>query len=252
MIIDYDFRGKRVTIVGGGHETTRKVRAFVEAGSEVRLLGPAFDPEAMSAAKELGVPIRRCGEDELPRLVFESAEIVVVIADGGSLGEELRAEATRRRVLLYVGDQPEVSDWIQPAVRRTGPIQVAVSTGGASPIVARTLAARLLRAIRKEDRLEVEIQAYARTLARETISEPPARRAILYRVHRDPDLRVALTKGDEATARARVRFVVLRRTKRAAEAPAGPSPANGRTGRIRRPRPTDAYGSPRDRSEADR
>ncbi len=251
MIIDYDFRGKRVTIVGGGHETARKVRAFVEAGAEVRLVGPGFDDEATSTATELGVSIRRCRKEELPRLAFEAAEVVAVIADGGSLGEELRPEATRRRVLLYVGDRPEVSDWIQPAVRRAGPIQVAVSTGGASPIVARTLAARLLRAIRKEDRLEVEIQGYARTLARETISEASARRAVLYRLHKDPDLRDALREGDEATARARARFVLLRGTKRIARGPAGPSASNSRTGRIRKARRTNAPGYPRDQSGAD-
>ncbi|MGQ0796708.1 MAG: precorrin-2 dehydrogenase/sirohydrochlorin ferrochelatase family protein [Methanobacteriota archaeon] len=214
MIIDYDFRGKRVTIVGGGHETGRKVRSFVDAGASVRLVGPGFDAEATAVARKLGVTIVRCAPSQVPRRAFESTDVVAVVSDDPSLGRRLRRDATRRRVLFYAGDDPKVSDWVQPAVRFAGPIVVGVSTDGASPIVARTLAERLVRAVRPEDRLEVRLQEYARALARRNISALSGRREALYAIHEDRGVRAALRRGDLGGAKGRATQIVLEAVRR--------------------------------------
>jgi siroheme synthase-like protein len=221
VIIDYDFRGKRVTIVGGGHETARKVRLFHDAGATVRLLGPMFDREALRVARELRIRVVRCPSSELGRCAFASAEVVAVVSDDPGLGARLRPIASRRRVLFYVGDDPESSDWAQPAIRQAGPITLALSTKGASPIVARTLANRLVRSIRPEDGLAVAVQAYARGLARR-IPTPEARRRALYAVHDDPGVRSALGRGDLRRAKVLAKALVseaveaMRRPPRAA------------------------------------
>ena len=209
MIIDYDFRGKCVTIVGGGHETARKLRLFVDAGASVRLVGPAFDLEATAAARKLGVTIVRCAPSQVPRRAFASTDVVAVVADDRSLGRRLRPLATRQRVLFYAGDDPEVSDWVQPAVRFAGPIVVGVSTDGASPIVARALAERLVRAVRPEDRLEVRLQAHARALARRRIPSPSKRPEALYAIHEDDGVRAALRCGDLGGAKERATQIIL-------------------------------------------
>lgn len=208
MIIDYDFRDKRVTIVGGGRETARKVRSFVEAGARVRLVGPSFDDETRRVAKELEARIIPCPASQLSRRAFSRADVVAVIADDPALGRKLRPIAARRRVLFYAGDDPSVSDWIQPAVRFAGPLLVAVSTGGASPIVARDLADRLVRRVRTEDRLAVAVQSYARNLARRWIPGAVQRRRALYRIYRDREVRLALARGDVRRAKERARRIV--------------------------------------------
>ncbi len=208
MIIDYDFRDKRVTIVGGGHETARKIRSFLQAGAKVRLVGPNFDEEARRVADELGVPIVSCQASHLPRRAFVRADVVAVIADDPTLGRKLRPFATRRRVLLYAGDDPSVSDWIQPAVRFAGPLVIAVSTGGASPIVARELAERLIRRVRTEDRLAIAVQSFARDLARRGNLGAAERRRVLYRIYRDREVRTALARGDVRRARERARRIL--------------------------------------------
>ncbi len=208
MIIDYDFRDKRVTIVGGGHETARKIRSFLQAGARVRLVGPKFDEEARRVAEELGVPIVSCQASYLLRLAFSRADVVAVIADSPALGRKLRPFATRRRVLFYAGDNPSVSDWIQPAVRFAGPLVIAVSTGGASPIVARELAQRLSRHVRTEDRLAIVVQSFARDLARREISGAAERRRALNRIYRDREVRAALARGDVRRAKERARRIL--------------------------------------------
>lgn len=208
MIIDYDFRGKRVAIVGGGHETARKVRALVGAGAAVRLVGPAFDEDAVEAARELRVPIVRCPEAQVARRALSGTDVLVVIGHDAELGRRLRPLATRRRILFYTTDDPLVSDWIQPAVRRAGPVQVAVSTGGGSPVVAVAVAERLVCQVRPEDLLEVQVQSYARTLAREWIARSADRRKVLRAIHRDALVRTAVRDGDARAARLRARTIL--------------------------------------------
>ncbi len=209
MIIDYDFRGRCVTLVGGGHETARKMQSFVDAGAKVRLVGPTFDAEALRVARRLRVRIVDCSASQALRQAFADADVVAVVSDDPALGRKLRPIATKRRVLFYAGDDPEVSDWIQPAVRFADPVVLAVSTGGASPIVARELAERLIRRVRPEDRLSVEVQAYARELARERIPKASDRRFKLNQIYRDLDVRSALAARDLMTAKHLARAVIL-------------------------------------------
>lgn len=208
MIIDYDFRGKRVTIVGGGRETARKIRSFVDSGARVRLLGPHFDGDAIRAAKRLHVPVVRCSESQIERRAFVASDVVVVVADSRTLGRRLRPIAKHRRVLFYAGDDPEVSDWTQPAVRFAPPISIAVSTTGESPIVARTLAERLIRQVRPADRLAVAAQSYARERARRRGLESAHRREVLYRILEDRRVRAALAKRNLRAAKVRAERMI--------------------------------------------
>ncbi len=219
MIIDYNFKGKRITLVGGGHETALKLRSFVAAGGRVRLVALKVDEESRNVASELHVPLVLCRSGVLVREAFASADVVAVVSDDPNLGRRLRPVATRRRVLFYSADDPEASDWIQPAVRRSGPIEVAVSTGGRSPIVALALAVRLVGSVRRQDRDEAEVQAYARALARARIPDRAARRRVLLRVHRDPRVRAALVDGDLPVARREARRLVLNAVPRSLTPP---------------------------------
>jgi siroheme synthase-like protein len=186
----------------------------VEAGADVRLVGPAFDKSALRTARDLRVPVIRCPAAEVRRGAFASADAVVVIADDRGLGRALRPLAERRHVLFYAGDDPEVSDWVQPAIRTAGPISIAVSTGGRSPIVARALAERLSRSVRSGDRIMVRLQGYARDLARERIPSAHDRRRILLALFEDPQVRAACARADLAGARALARRRILRAPSR--------------------------------------
>ena len=214
MIVEYNLREKRVTIVGGGHETARKIRAFVQAGARVRLLGPRFDGEALATAKELGALFRYCPPSQIARRAFASTDILVVVADDPALGRELRPIATRRRIPFYVCNDAEVSDWVQPALRRIGPIVLAVSTGGRSPIVARELAGRLARAVHPEDEHTVAVQAFAREMVRKWIPQAGVRHRLLYDIYRDGGVRAALAEGNLRAAKARARRMVQEATGR--------------------------------------
>ncbi len=76
---------------------------------------------------------------------LEGAALVVCATDDEELNRAVAAEAGRRGLFVNVVDVPELCSFIVPAVVRRGELTLAVSTGGASPAVARRLRERLER-----------------------------------------------------------------------------------------------------------
>ena len=66
------------------------------------------------------------------------------------MNEEFHRDAEPRGMLCNVADVPELCNFILPAVHREGPIAVAVSTGGASPALAKRLRSQIAELVRPE------------------------------------------------------------------------------------------------------
>jgi precorrin-2 dehydrogenase/sirohydrochlorin ferrochelatase len=135
-----DLRGRRCLVVGGGEIGERKARALLECGAEVSVVSPALTPGLAALATAGAVHWR-------PR-AFRKADArgcTLVIAASGvtAVDTAAAAEARRRGALVNVVDRPAHCDFIFPSVLRRGDLQIAVSTGGRSPALAREIRKRL-------------------------------------------------------------------------------------------------------------
>lgn len=132
--VGLDLRGRSCLVVGGGDVARRKVDGLVEAGAAVTVVAPACEPmpAAVTVAKR---PFR---DDDL-----EGVELAVVASDDRELNARIARLAQERGVWVNAVDDPEASTVILPATLRRGALQVAISTGGASPALARRLRERL-------------------------------------------------------------------------------------------------------------
>jgi len=107
----------------------------------------------MAAEKVEG--LRACGAivDQVTkyrRRVLKGAFLVVAATPDRALNERIFRDAERRAMLCNVADVPELCNFILPAVHREGTIAVAVSTGGASPALAKRLRERIAEIVRPE------------------------------------------------------------------------------------------------------
>ncbi len=158
-----DLRGRRCLVVGGGAIGERKAMALLECGARVTVVAPVVTTglAALAAARRIIHRPRR----------FETRDVrdaALVIAATGSTAVDgaVTAAARRRRVLVNVVDRPAECDFIFPSVLRRGGLQIAVSTGGRSPALAREIR-QALEAVVPEDYAEfVERVARARASAR--------------------------------------------------------------------------------------
>ena len=167
-----DLAGQRCLIVGGGPIGERKAAALLEYGACVVVVSPIVTPVLASLAA--------AGRMEHRARTFLASDVrgcrLVVAATGGPSDRAVVAAARRRRVLVNAVDRPAWCDVIVPSVLRRGELQIAVSTGGRSPALARDIRRRL-EPFFGDEMAEVVEQAgrqRARALAR---AQNPAARA---------------------------------------------------------------------------
>ena len=132
-----DLSGKSVIIFGGGEVALRKARSLIAARAKVTVVAPESHP-ALKRFKGVRLISRGYRPGDLARQF-----LAVAATDDPKVQQAIRREATRRRVLLNVADCPKLCDFIYPAVVRRGDFCIAISTGGASPILARRVRERL-------------------------------------------------------------------------------------------------------------
>ena len=131
-----DLRGRRCVVVGGGEVANRKARKLLQARAEVVVISPEIMPELASVAVEVHRRPYRSGDLEGAYLAFTATDVREVNA-------AVSREARERSVPINVADAPSEGDFALPSTLRRGKLQVAVSTGGASPTLARSIRSRL-------------------------------------------------------------------------------------------------------------
>lgn len=134
--------GRRCLVIGGGAVALHKTRALIEAGAtDIRAVALEFLPGFRKLAKKAGV---RTARREFRPSDMKGAQRVICATNN----EALNAEAARTApegALVNVVDRPALCNFIAPAIFRNGPITIAISTGGASPALAKKMRAQLAK-----------------------------------------------------------------------------------------------------------
>ena len=114
----------------------RKARALVAAGAKVRLISPEVTPPLarLTARKKLTLRKRRYRKGDV-----KGSFLVFAATDDPKVQKAVAREARRAGALLKSADDPKVSDFLVPARLSRGRLQAAISTGGASPALAKLL-----------------------------------------------------------------------------------------------------------------
>lgn len=131
-----DLAQRRCLVVGGGPVAEWKVRGLLEAGAHVLVVSPSLtDVLGIWAANGALTHLPRPFHDE----DVEGCALVIAATDRVAVNVHVAATARRRGVWVNVVDTPEACDFIAPAVVRRGTLQIAISTGGKSPMLAKRL-----------------------------------------------------------------------------------------------------------------
>ena len=124
-----DLTRRRCVVVGGGEVANRKARKLLQARARVVVISPEVKPELESVASE--VYRRPYQEGDL-----EGAFLAFTATDSREANAAVTREAKERGIPVNVADKPSEGDFAVPSTLRRGRLQVAVSTGGASPTLA--------------------------------------------------------------------------------------------------------------------
>ena len=187
-----DLKGKRCLVVGGGEVAARKARSLVEAGADVVVVAPEVHPRLKADPR---VERReRAWRDTDLHGVF----LVVVATDDAVTNRAVARDAQDLGCLVNVVDCPALSNFIVPATLRRGEMSIAVSTGGASPALARRVREKLEREFGDEWGEFVAALAEVRALVAAKVPDP-SRRAELFRELADERWLALLRERGRAT-----------------------------------------------------
>ena len=201
-----DLRGQLALVVGGGAVGRGKVRTLLRAGARVRVIAPALEDALAALVREHALEhrARRFEPADL-----EGASVVVAATDDARVNAQVAQAAKARALAVNVADDPALSTFIMPALVDRGAIQVAISTGGASPALAKRLAARVEDAIPEGYARLAEVMAAYREEAKRRFANPSERRAFWDEML-DGDIARLVLAGREEQARALIEAALAR------------------------------------------
>jgi siroheme synthase-like protein len=130
-----DMRGRKAVVVGGGGNGEKKVAGLLPTGANIIVISEQVEPSVAALVAEGKVTQLHRGYQDGD---LEDA-FVVVVADTSdeAINQAVHDDAARRNIVCNVEDVTHLCTYIYPAVIRRGDVTVAVSTGGASPALAR-------------------------------------------------------------------------------------------------------------------
>ena len=200
-----DLRGRRVLVVGGGAVAARKVGALLEAAADIAIVAPTLD--AALAALVRGKRIAHLGAAFEPAQL-DDAWLVIAATDDAAVNRAVANAAQARRLWINVVDDAELASAQLPARVQRGPLQVAISSGGASPMLARhlreTLEIQLDESLGTLAQLFIELRARIRT----RLPDLAARRHFFERILAGP-VQALLRRGAIDAARHSVEAELL-------------------------------------------
>lgn len=191
-------------MVGGGAVAERKVRGLLHAGFEVTVISPKINSQLEDLVQ--------LGSIEMIRRLFQEGDLqgaflAIAATDDPVTNRAVWEEARQRGCLVNVVDDPEHSNFILPAIVRRGDLTIAISTGGASPALARRLRQELEACFGSEYGEIIELLAELRPELQADFEAGETRRKAAYRLV-DSDLLEVLRHDGREVARQRAREIL--------------------------------------------
>jgi siroheme synthase-like protein len=191
--------GRRCVVVGGGDIGLEKVEGLLACDGQVTLVAPDAHEELQRLAAEGSIEwIRR----EYATGDLEATFIAIAATDDTDVNIRVFEDAERRAMLVNIVDVPPLCNFILPAIVRTGPLAIAISTAGASPALAKRIKREIAASFGEPYARLAVLLNETRGWAKGTLPTYQDRKAFFEGiVNGDPDPVELIRAGDEGAVR---------------------------------------------------
>lgn len=149
-----DIKGKTCVVVGGGEVAERKALSLLSAGASVKVISPKTTKTLNSLSKEGSIErLRR----KYKKGDLNGAVLAIGASDSNEVNKAVYEEAQEARIPVNVVDDPAHCGFIVPSVVQRGGLTIAISTGGRSPLLAKTIRQELEKSYGEEYETFVEV-----------------------------------------------------------------------------------------------
>ncbi len=189
-------------VAGGGKVASRKIEALLQAGADVTIVAPELHHELALTLKQYPQQTthhaRTFADEDIAH-----AYLVIAATNQRSVNAHIAGLAHARKILVNVADSPQECSFIVPAVIDRSPVKIAVSTSGASPVLARQLRMKLEAILPAAYGKLATIAAAYREKVKQHFPQGAQRKQFWEKVLRGPVAELAYM-GHESAARQRL------------------------------------------------
>ena len=210
MIVDLHLKGNLVIVVGSGNEGVKKVSSLLTQDCEILVIGNSTNSQIEKYVKQGKIKFKKIKLKDARFLSKYKPYLVMATTSDKTLNRKIVEKARKMKSYAYASDDPEISDFAHPSVINIADtVQVAVSTGGSSPAMARKIKLKaesfFKKNISSEDIYQIKLQKFARSEAKQVISAQLDRKKFLYAIMNDKRVKELLKEGKYKMAQGRVK-----------------------------------------------
>jgi precorrin-2 dehydrogenase/sirohydrochlorin ferrochelatase len=200
MIVDLNLQGKQVIVIGGGNEALKRINSLLRQKCSILVISNKTNAQISKLAKSKKIKLKKQDVSNTSFLSKYKPHMVICTTDDRKLNQKIIRNAKQRRIIAYSSDNPEDSDFANPAIINfQNIVQIAIFTGGRSPIISKRLktdAEKIFKEIiTKKDIDQIKIQKIARELAKEKIPTQTERKEYLRRIMMDDQIDQLIKDG---------------------------------------------------------
>jgi len=208
MIVNLNLQGKIVIIVGGGKEAQKRINSLLKQDCRIIVISDSINAQISRLSKTKKITLIKQKIQDTEFLSEFKPNIIITTTNNNKINQKIINKAKRKNILVYSSDNPEDSDFSNPAIIDFEKmIQIAIFTGGKSPIMAKKLKEKseivFKKIITKEDIIQIKIQKIARKLAKESISTQIQRKEYLHRIMIDNEIKQLIANNQAKKAEKR-------------------------------------------------
>ena len=209
LIVDLNLKGNLVMVVGGGQEGLKKINSLLTQDCKILLISDKTNQQIANYVKQRKITFKKMKLKDAGFLSKYRPFMVMATTDDKELNRKIVEKAKQMRCYAYAADDPSVSDFSHPsAINIEDTVQIAISTGGRSPAMARKIRMQaekvFKKIIKKEDIYQIKLQEIARSAAKSRLTTPIERKKFLYSVLNDNQVKQLIKDGDFKKAQKRV------------------------------------------------
>jgi precorrin-2 dehydrogenase len=213
LIVDLNLKGNLVIVVGGGDEGYKKVNSLLTQDCKILLISDKVNTQLSNFIKQKKIKFKKTKLKDTGFLSKYKPFLVMATTNDRQLNRKIIQKAKKMKCYVYASDDPEVSDFAHPSVINIeDTVQIAISTGGKSPAMARRLKLQtekiFKKIIKKEDIYQINLQQIARDKAKKTIPTQIERKKFLYSILNDKTIKQLIKDNNLKKAQQRAMLML--------------------------------------------
>jgi precorrin-2 dehydrogenase/sirohydrochlorin ferrochelatase len=200
MIVDLNLQNKKIVIIGGGNEAQKRINSVIKQKCDIIVISDSINSQINKLAKFKKIKLIKQKITDTKFISKLKPDLIITTTDDRKMNQKIIKDAKKKGIIVYSSDNPEDSDFSNPAIIDfENIIQIAIFTGGRSPAMSKKIKDKseklFKKIITKEDITQIKIQKMERELAKEIIPTQEQRRECLRSIMSDNEIDQLIKDG---------------------------------------------------------